>query len=183
MQRSTLLSALLLAAMLAAPMPALAHGGETDSNLKLNELLVQARRATQPFHDPDVAAAAGYTVLVSDTAGLTCIEQPGQGAMGFHYANIPLLLDPALDPLRPEVLMYERSASGKLALVGAEYIVDQRTWDAMHAQPPVLFGHPFHLVRDGNRYGLPAFYELHLWLWKPNRNGLFNDWNPAVHCH
>lgn len=32
------------------------------------------------------------------------------------------------------------------------------------------------------RCGLPAFYELHLWLWKRNPNGLFNDWNPDVRC-
>jgi hypothetical protein len=25
----------------------------------------------------------------------------------------------------------------------------------------------------GNRYGLPAFYELHAWLWKDNPIGLF----------
>lgn len=29
-----------------------------------------------------------------------------------------------------------------------------------------------------NRYGLPAFYERHLWLWKPNPAGTFEDWNP-----
>lgn len=63
-----------------------------------------------------------------------------------------------------------------------EYIVDQRTWDALHPQPPQLFGRPFHLTRDGNRYGLPAFYQLHVWLWKRNPNGLFNDRNPTVRC-
>jgi len=25
-------------------------------------------------------------------------------------------------------------------------------------------------------------YELHVWLWEHNRNGLFNDWNPVVTC-
>ena len=46
----------------------------------------------------------------------------------------------------------------------------------------VLFGHPFHLVRSPNRYGVPSFYELHLWVWEHNRNGIFNDWNPKVRC-
>lgn len=55
--------------------------------------------------------------------------------------------------------------------------------DAQNPQPPVLFNHPFHLVRSPNRYGVPAFYELHLWVWEHNRDGIFNDWNPAVHCH
>ena len=29
---------------------------------------------------------------------------------------------------------------------------------------------------------LPDFYELHLWLWKSNPSGLFEDWNPRVSC-
>ena len=57
-------------------------------------------------------------------------------------------------------------------------------WDAAHPhpQPPVLFGHPFHLVRSPSRYGVPSFYESHLWAWEHNRNGIFNDWNPKVRC-
>jgi hypothetical protein len=37
-------------------------------------------------------------------------------------------------------------------------------------------------VPAGNRYGLPSFYELHAWLWKPNPSGVFADYNPRVHC-
>ena len=37
-------------------------------------------------------------------------------------------------------------------------------------------------IEPQNRYGLPAFYELHLWLWKPNSEGMFDDWNPKVVC-
>jgi hypothetical protein len=33
-----------------------------------------------------------------------------------------------------------------------------------------------------NRYGLPAFYELHVWAWKTNPSGMFADWNPRVSC-
>jgi hypothetical protein len=33
-----------------------------------------------------------------------------------------------------------------------------------------------------NRYGLPAFWELHAWVWRHNPNGLFDDWNPRVSC-
>jgi hypothetical protein len=29
---------------------------------------------------------------------------------------------------------------------------------------------------------LPAFYELHVWLFKHNPRGLFDDWNPRVTC-
>ena len=33
-----------------------------------------------------------------------------------------------------------------------------------------------------NRYGLPAFYELHVWAWEHNPNGSFADWNTQVSC-
>ena len=48
--------------------------------------------------------------------------------------------------------------------------------------PPTLFGHEFHLVEAGNRYGLPAFYELHAWIWHHNPSGMFEDWNPHIDC-
>ena len=37
-------------------------------------------------------------------------------------------------------------------------------------------------VKAVNRYGVPPFYELHLWLWKHNPGSLFDDWNPRVEC-
>jgi hypothetical protein len=33
-----------------------------------------------------------------------------------------------------------------------------------------------------NRFGLPAFYSLHAWVWKHNPRGTFEPWNPAVRC-
>ena len=33
-----------------------------------------------------------------------------------------------------------------------------------------------------NRYGIPAFYALHVWAWKSNPHGVFVDWNPRVSC-
>lgn len=102
--------------------------------------------------------------------------------MGIHYLNSALAGDTELDPLRPEALMYQPRANGRLDLVGVEYIVFQDPWDALHPQPPTLFGHPLHLVRTPNRYGVPAFYELHLWVWRDNRPGIFNNWNPRVQC-
>jgi len=47
---------------------------------------------------------------------------------------------------------------------------------------PSLFGQPFVLVPDANRYGIPAFYELHAWAWKANPTGRHADWNPTVLC-
>lgn len=38
------------------------------------------------------------------------------------------------------------------------------------------------LVDAPNRFGLPAFYMLHVWFWKTNPLGMFNPYNPRVHC-
>ncbi len=54
--------------------------------------LAGARNATARFHKLDHANAAGYTVRVADVNGITCIDNPGTGAMGVHY------LDPGLVP-------------------------------------------------------------------------------------
>ena len=50
------------------------------------------------------------------------------------------------------------------------------------ASPRSLFGEQFHLVRSPNRYSVPAFYELHTWVWQHNPYGMFEDWNPRVRC-
>ena len=33
-----------------------------------------------------------------------------------------------------------------------------------------------------NRYGLPAFYEIHVWAWQDNPKGSYADWNTRVTC-
>jgi hypothetical protein len=47
---------------------------------------------------------------------------------------------------------------------------------------PTVLGQRLRLVPAGNRYGLPDFYERHLWLWRNNPSGIFQDWNPKVSC-
>ena len=96
-----------------------------------------AKPATARFHDLEKARAAGYTVRVADAAGLTCIAQPGQGAMGIHMLN-PALLDGAVDAELPELLVYEPKKDGELKLVALEYLVFQGDWKG--SGPPALFG-------------------------------------------
>lgn len=177
--KNAIRSLVLATPLLGAPL-ALAHDGGVDAD-DLHEQVAEARRATVKFFDADAAQQAGYAPF-KDASGRLCIEQPGAGAMGVHYLNGEFVGDAQLDALRPEALMYAPGKDGALRLAGVEYIVFQDAWDAAHPQPPTLFGHPFHLVRSPNRYGVPAFYELHVWLWKPNPGGLFNDWNPRVAC-
>ncbi|HET6580207.1 MAG TPA: hypothetical protein VFG66_17955 [Gemmatimonadales bacterium] len=33
-----------------------------------------------------------------------------------------------------------------------------------------------------NRYELPAFHQVHAWVWRHNPHGMFADHNPSVSC-
>jgi hypothetical protein len=112
---------------------------------------------------------------------LGCVSGRAGGAMGVHYPNGELVGDPALDPMQPEVLIYEVK-NGKYTLVGVEFLVLYEDWHADNEFPPVLMGQVFNYSGSPNRYGLPAYYELHVWAWKDNPNGTFADWNPNVSC-
>ena len=102
--------------------------------------------------------------------------------MGIHFVDVGNLVDGDVARPSPEALIYEPAADGSLTLVGAEYLVFADAWDAANAAPPILYGQRFTRVAAGNRYGLPDFYELHVWHEKANPTGTFNDWNPDVHC-
>jgi hypothetical protein len=138
--------------------------------------LAQVRQATTHLRSIEAANEAGYAQF------LGCVSEPGQGAMGIHFVNGAFVGDTVLDPLRPEALMFEPGKHEKMKLVGVEYIVFQAAWDAQNAAPPMLFGETFHLVPSPNRYGIPAFYALHAWIWRHNPDGMFHDWNPRVSC-
>jgi hypothetical protein len=143
--------------------------------------LANVRDATAIYTEPTAALASGYELL-TDAAGLACIEQPGLGAMGVHYVKGALIQSGTLDAARPQALVYEVQPSGQLRLVALEYVLFQSAWDATHSSPPTLFGQQFMLTPAGNRFGLPAFYSLHAWIWKHNPEGTFEPWNPQVHC-
>ena len=118
---------------------------------------------------------------LADLAGLTCIEdQGGAGGMGVHYVKGALVGDGEIDVAQPEALLYDPSGPNP-RLLGVEYVVFVADWGE-DLDPPTLFGHEFHLVEAGNRYGLPAFYELHAWIWYHNPSGMFEDWNPHIDC-
>jgi hypothetical protein len=145
------------------------------------DTLANARDATAAFNAPAAAFAAGYDLL-TDTAGIACIDMPGQGGMGVHYVKGALVQSGTIDATRPQALVYEVGANGQPRLVALEYVVFQSAWDAGHSAPPQLFGTRFVLTPAGNRFGLPAFYSLHAWIWKHNPSGTFSPWNPTVRC-
>lgn len=133
------------------------------------------RESTRPFADVAVAEAEGYAPAFG------CVSGPQEGAMGVHYVNGPLVVDGELSATKPEALMDEVSR-GRARLLGVEYIVDAATWLAVHSGPPQLEGQAFQFVGSPNRYGLPAFFVLHVWAWRDNPAGTFADWNTRVSC-
>jgi hypothetical protein len=140
-----------------------------------------ARKATAKYHRLAVAERDGYGLL-KDAEGIACIDNPGVGGMGVHYAKSKLVGDGKVDLRTPDVLVYDPGPNGQMRLVALEYVVFQKAWDAHHSSPPRLYGREFELVEAGNRYGLDPFYELHAWVWKNNPRGMFDDWNPKVSC-
>jgi hypothetical protein len=152
------------------------------------------RSATAPYHGLTVAKKAGYSIL-ADTAGITCIAEPGMGAMGVHYVKGDLVKDPAIVAKHPEALVCAPDGNGGLHLAALEYVVIKSDWEASQVgppslgmgptetlAPPMLFGQQFNFAEAPNRYGLPPFYSLHAWLWKDNPAGTFAMWNSTVHC-
>ena len=143
-----------------------------------------ARDATRKFHAIARAKRHGYA-LFRDQDGIACIAMPHMGAMGRHLVNGDVVGSPRVNLRRPEALVYA-GRPGHRRLVALEYLVLRKDWRKVHgagAPRPSLFGQSFDLTRGGNRYGLPAFYSLHAWVWKHNPAGTFAMWNPDVHCH
>lgn len=138
----------------------------------LHHDLAEIKRATARFHNVDKALAAGYLPARS------CVAEAGLGTMGYHYVN-PALVDGVVDPLRPEVLVYQPSGRGRhLRLVAVEYFVAA----ASVSTHPTLGPVPFEGPMPGHEPGMPEHYDLHVWLWQHNPDGTFATWNPAGRC-
>jgi hypothetical protein len=135
------------------------------------------REATARFRNVVEAEKEDYHLLFG------CVSGPDTGAMGLHYVNLPLAFDDELDPTRPEIVLYEQLPNGRLRLTGADFLVLKDAWDKKHPEgPPQLMGQLFHLFEAPNRFGLEAFYTLHVWAWKPNPAGAFSNWHTNVSC-
>jgi hypothetical protein len=152
------------------------HAAQPEHHDQANALVKIVRDSTRRFQDISVALAAGYVPRFG------CVSGSHEGAMGLHLVHDPLVADGVLDPTRPELLVYEPISNGRFRLVAADYLVLSETWHATNPAPPELAGQLFHLFDSPNRFGLPAFYTLHVWAWKENPQGTFANWNPRVSC-
>jgi hypothetical protein len=166
---------------------ALAQGGHehvvttqhesADHNKRASALIKLVRESTERFKDVSVAEKEGYALQFG------CVSGSDSGAMGLHYVNGSIVGSGIIDATRPQIVIYEPTSNGGLRLIGADYLVLADMWNAQHPEgTPQLMGQLFHLFESPNRFGLPAFYTLHVWAWKENPNGAFVNWHPNVSC-
>ena len=138
----------------------------------MRDNLAELRDATAQYHRPEAAQAAGYDLV----PGLDhCFNNPGVGAMGYHYIDTSRL-DSTVNFLQPEVMVYTPGPNGILQLGAVEYVVPAPDWDAKYTELPQVIGREFHFNPGLN------VYVLHIWVWKNNPSGMFEDWNPNVSC-
>ncbi len=130
--------------------------------------LARVRAATDRFKSLDVAADAGYRVVSQ------CVDNPPDGAMGYHHQN-DALLDDRIELERPEMLVYERLPDGTYRLNGVEYIVPFSAHPA-DQEPPMVVGQA---LKPAPSLGI---WYRHVWVWLENPSGVFADWNPRVQC-
>jgi hypothetical protein len=152
------------------------HEMTADQQRKASALIKVVREATDRFQNVAAAEADGYALQFG------CVSGDSGGAMGLHYINGTLVNSGVIDATRPQIVIYEARPDGSLKLIGADYLVLADTWNAKHSSPPELMGQLFHLFDSPNRFGLPAFFSLHVWAWKENPNGAFVNWHPNVSC-
>lgn len=146
--------------------------------------LAMARSALDKYKDPIVAVHDGYFSTVG------CIEYPtggGEGlmaykagGMGVHFLNLQLI-GPTLAPDKPQVLIYE-PVGNALRLVAAEWFVPV---PVAGAQQPRIFGRELEGPMVGHKPIMPEglhHFDLHVWLWKDNPNGIFHPTNSTVKC-
>lgn len=159
-----------------------------------NKLLASIRAATAKYHRLSVAEADGYVL------DMHCVEVPSLGGMGHHAVNGEKI-SPFVNPTEPGVLVYEPQKNGGYKLVAVEYVIPAEPWDNYVGGTPMLGEIEFADHRDGEviieidekgeevkvfrpTNGGPPLphYQLHVWVWKNNPNGMYSPFNPNVSC-
>ena len=177
-------------ALAAAPAPQAHDDGahaqnqqQSSNQSRRNELVKIVRQVTAKYYQQPVSVAEndGYQLLFG------CVSDEDSGAMGLHYVKLdrympsPGVFDAEVIPEEPEILLYEPTPWGP-RITGADYLIDAVTWNKTHAHAPELNGQIFHFFDAPNRFGLPAFYTLHVWAWKDSPTGTFVNWHKEVRC-
>lgn len=160
-------------------LPLLAMGVQPAYADQSSPLIDKVRAATAQFLDINAARRAGFV------QGTPCVSGPDTGAMGVHFVMPSRITSFVLQADQPQALIYEPIPGGAFRLVGVEFIVLAGVWLGQPdgaSSTPALDGDLFNYISAPNRFGLPAFYELHVWAWEDNPKGSFADWNTHVTC-
>lgn len=141
-------------------------------------LIDKVRGATAQYVDINTALHEGWVTATP------CVSGPDSGAMGIHLVMPARISSGVLDPTQPQALIYEPMPNGTMRLVGVEFIVLESVWVGNNpgGGVPALEGNLLNYIGAPNRYGLPAFYEMHVWAWQNNPQGSYADWNTQVTC-
>jgi hypothetical protein len=123
--------------------------------------LKAAKQATSKYHD--ILAAEG------DQYGDANLPIPH---MGEHFVNNNLINDGGVfDPAEPEALVYQNTQDGGKRLVAVEYLVNIADYPL---GPPEGFSGD---CDQWDTFG-GVFRTLHAWIWAPNPDGVFSEFNP-----
>ncbi len=160
-----------LATTLAVSGTVLAGGAQgVDEGALVRAELDALQAATLHLQRLDNAINEGWSTDISG-----CVEMPGVGGMGHHWADLARF-DGEVSLLEPEVLVFEPMPDGSRRLVALEYIVPVAAWAGGDETAPRLFGRDFHVLEAIDSW------ILHVWLYRNNPAGMFEDFNPNVNC-
>jgi hypothetical protein len=173
------------------------------SEVAAEPTLEEVRALTDRFRNVDVALAEGYIrdpMNICDTAEM--MGRPAEyGVMGIHFFRPDLLgitgpPDPRVtgtgthtDFRQPSILIYEPRPDGSLELVAVENLVFIKAWEAGGNQErPAFQGRAYDLMADDpstpidEAHHFEPHYDLHVWLYRENPNGMFAQFNPNATC-
>ncbi len=180
MKRAFIVIGLVLVLLAVLAGAAFAATGTTDPQVLRD--LAKVRQVTAKYQDVNVALADGFIRTPN------CVQDPALGGMGIHFINPARLMDPAVNILEPEILLYVESGNG-LKLLGVEYFYGigapgselkdvPQPWPAS----PIIFGRALDGPMEKHEPDQPPHYDLHVWLWQANPSGIFAPFNPNVSC-
>ena len=165
--------------------------------------LEEVRAATERYRDVSVALDEGYIrdpFDLCDTAEM--LGRPAElGVMGVHYFRPDLLgiteaPSPRVDGSgthtdfrQPAILIYEPRPDGSMELMAVENLVFLDAWHAAgNDAPPSFHGVAYDRMEDDpetealEAHMFEPHYDLHLWLYRDNPNGMFAQFNPNATC-
>lgn len=181
-----------------------AHGpSQTAAPAPGEPTLAEVRAATERFRDVKVALAEGYIRDPGDMCETADMmgKPAALGGMGIHFFRPDMLGISAppnprvngngtyTDFRKPAILIYEPQHDGSLELVAVENLVFAKAWkEAGNKTPPTFHGVAYdHMVDDpatplDEAHNFEPHYDRHVWVHRPNPNGVFAPFNPAVTC-